>query len=217
MKIHKEGYVIILVSVIGLLGINLLSFLLLKVPIINYSLTAISVVFLGLIINFFRIPLRNVESNNANILAPSDGKLVVIENIYEAEYLKTECVQLSIFMSPLNVHKQWYPVNGTVEYVKYHPGKYYVAWHPKSSTENERSTIVVTTDSGEKILFRQIAGAVARRICNYAKINNKVSQSDEAGFIKFGSRIDVIIPKSATIKVNINDKIVGGKTILATI
>ena len=217
MKIHKEGYIIILVSIIGLLGINLLSFLLLKVPIINYSLTATSVVFLGLIINFFRVPLRNVESNNANILAPSDGKLVVIENIYEAEYLKTECVQLSIFMSPLNVHKQWYPVNGTVEYVKYHPGKYYVAWHPKSSTENERSTIVVTTDSGEKILFRQIAGAVARRICNYAKINNKVSQSDEAGFIKFGSRIDVIIPKSATIKVNINDKIVGGKTILATI
>ncbi len=217
MKIHKEGYIIILVSIIGLLGINLLSFLLLKVSIINYSLTAISVVFLGLIINFFRVPLRNVESNNANILAPSDGKLVAIENIYEAEYLKTECVQLSIFMSPLNVHKQWYPVNGTVEYVKYHPGKYYVAWHPKSSTENERSTIVVTTDSGEKILFRQIAGAVARRICNYAKINNKVSQSDEAGFIKFGSRIDVIIPKSATIKVNINDKIVGGKTILATI
>jgi len=217
MKIHKEGYLIILSSIIILSGINFILFSLINLPIITYSLLFISTIFFGLILNFFRVPVRKIEINNDHILAPSDGKLVVIENIYEAEYLNTECIQLSIFMSPLNVHKQWYPINGTIEYVKYHPGKYYVAWHPKSSTENERSTIVIASNKGEKVLFRQIAGAVARRICNYSSVNNKVSQSDEAGFIKFGSRIDVLIPKSASIKVNINDKIIGGQTILATI
>jgi phosphatidylserine decarboxylase len=140
-----------------------------------------------------------------------------MEEVNESEYLNEQCIQLSIFMSPLNVHKQWYPINGKVEYTKYHPGKYLVAWHPKSSTENERSTIVVKSENGSKILFRQIAGAVARRICNYATQGSSVTQQDEAGFIKFGSRIDVFIPKSASIKVKINDKIIGGKTILATI
>ena len=150
-----------------------------------------------------------------DIIAPSDGKLVVNEEVFENEFLKEDCVQLSIFMSPLNVHKQWYPVNGKIIYSKNHPGKYLVAWHPKSSIENERSTIVIETENSQKILFRQIAGAVARRICNYAKEGQSVDQNMEAGFIKFGSRIDVFIPKSATIKVNLNDLIIGGKTILA--
>ena len=120
-------------------------------------------------------------------------------------------------MSPLNVHKQWFPINGKVEYTKYHPGKYLVAWHPKSSTENERSTTVISSNNGTKILFRQIAGAVARRICNYANLGQTITQKDEAGFIKFGSRVDVFVPINATIKVKIGDKIIGGQTILATI
>jgi phosphatidylserine decarboxylase len=141
--------------------------------------------------------------------------LVVIENVNENEFLKEECTQLSIFMSPLNVHKQWYPTNGKVIYSEYHPGKYLVAWHPKSSTDNERTTIVIESKDGTKVLYRQIAGAVARRICNYALKGNKVDQNMEAGFIKFGSRIDVYIPKKANIKVKIDDIITGGKTILA--
>jgi len=217
MKIHKEGHLIILTTTLLLSTFNVLLFYLITVSFINYSLLFISIIFFGLILNFFRVPNRKVLINDNHILAPSDGKLVVIENIYESEYLKNDSIQLSIFMSPLNVHKQWYPVNGSIEYVKYHPGKYLVAWHPKSSSENERSTIVITTTKGEKILFRQIAGAVARRICNYSIVSKKVNQSNEAGFIKFGSRIDIIIPKTASIKVNINDKIIGGKTILATI
>ncbi len=217
MKIHKEGHIIILTATILLAIINILFFYLIQLPLVNYILLFISIVFWALIIYFFRVPNRKVLINDNHIIAPSDGKLVVMENIHESEYLNTDSIQLSIFMSPLNVHKQWYPANGSIEYVKYHPGKYLVAWHPKSSTENERSTIVIRTSKGEKILFRQIAGAVARRICNYSTTNKNVTQSDEAGFIKFGSRIDVIIPKTASIKVKINDKIIGGETILATI
>ena len=167
------------------------------------------------ILNFFRNPIRNASINDNHVIAPSDGKLVVMEEVYESEILKTNCIQLSIFMSPLNVHKQWYPINGTVSYSKYHPGKYLVAWHPKSSTENERTSIVIDGKNNTKILYRQIAGAVARRICNYAKENTKVTQSNEAVFIKFGSRIDVFVPKNAKIKVKIGDIITGCETILA--
>ena len=141
----------------------------------------------------------------------------MVEDVFENEFLKEDCTQLSIFMSPLNVHKQWYPVNGKIIYSKNHKGKYLVAWHPKSSLENERSTIVIETEERNKILFRQIAGAVARRICNYSKEGVIVNQKMEAGFIKFGSRIDVFIPKKAKIKVSLNDIIIGGKTILAEI
>jgi phosphatidylserine decarboxylase len=167
------------------------------------------------VLHFFRDPIRNIHINDNHIIAPSDGKLVVIENVKEDEFLKEECTQLSIFMSPLNVHKQWYPSNGKIIYSKYHPGKYLVAWHPKSSTENERTSIVINTKKNNNILYRQIAGAVARRICNYANEGIEVDQTMEAGFIKFGSRIDVFVPKSAKIKVAINDIIVGGKTVLA--
>ena len=215
MKIHKEGYVTIIIAFAFLIIINLLSYLLIPYLIIKVVLVLISLLFFYLILHFFREPERNVLVNNKHIIAPSDGKLVVNEVVFENEFLKEDCIQLSIFMSPLNVHKQWYPVNGKIIYSKYHPGKYLVAWHPKSSTENERSTIVVETENSEKILFRQIAGAVARRICNYAKEGQIINQKMEAGFIKFGSRIDVFVPKSATIKVNLNDIIIGGETILA--
>lgn len=171
--------------------------------------------FFYLILHFFRNPIRDVKINNRHIIAPSDGKLVVLEEVFENEFLKEDCTQLSIFMSPLNVHKQWYPVNGEVIYSEDHDGKYLVAWHPKSSTENERSTIVIKTEANQKILFRQIAGAVARRICNYSSKGDKVDQNMEAGFIKFGSRIDVFIPKESKIKVSLNDIIIGGETILA--
>ena len=217
MRLHKEGTKIIIYAVLLLSAINLAFFQFLDVPFLNYTLLSISVVLLVLVLNFFRVPLRKVTINDKNILAPSDGKLVVIEQVQENEYLKEKCIQLSIFMSPLNVHKQWFPINGKVEYTKYHPGKYLVAWHPKSSTENERSTTVISSNNGTKILFRQIAGAVARRICNYANLGQTITQKDEAGFIKFGSRVDVFVPINATIKVKIGDKIIGGQTILATI
>ena len=217
MRLHKEGTKIIIYTVLLLSAINLAFFQFVDVPFLNYNLLSISVVLLVLVLNFFRVPLRKVTINDKNILAPSDGKLVVIEQVQENEYLKEKCIQLSIFMSPLNVHKQWFPINGKVEYTKYHPGKYLVAWHPKSSTENERSTTVISSNNGTKILFRQIAGAVARRICNYANLGQTITQKDEAGFIKFGSRVDVFVPINATIKVKIGDKIIGGQTILATI
>ena len=217
MKLHKEGFKIIISAVILLSLVNLTFIYFIDIPLLCYLIVIVSLVFFLLILNFFRVPLRKVAIDNKHILAPSDGKLVVMEEVDETEYLNEKCIQLSIFMSPLNVHKQWYPINGIIEYTKYHPGKYLVAWHPKSSTENERSTIVVKSENGTKILFRQIAGAVARRICNYAKQGKTVTQEDEAGFIKFGSRIDVFIPLSASIQVKINDKIIGGKTILATI
>ncbi len=215
MRIHKEGYTTIIIAIAFLTIINVISFKLIPFLLIHVFILLISLVFFYLILHFFRNPERKVLVSNKYIMAPSDGKLVVNEEVFENEFLKEDCVQLSIFMSPLNVHKQWYPVNGKIIYSKNHPGKYLVAWHPKSSTENERSTIVIETENSQKILFRQIAGAVARRICNYAKEGQTVDQNMEAGFIKFGSRIDVFIPKSAKIKVNLNDLIIGGKTILA--
>ena len=217
MKIHKEGYSTILIA-LALIGlINFLSFNYLPYILIKISALLVSLIFFYLILHFFRNPTRDVKINNKHIIAPSDGKLVVVEEVFENEFLKEDCTQLSIFMSPLNVHKQWYPVNGEVIYSKNHDGKYLVAWHPKSSLENERSTIVIQTKENQKILFRQIAGAVARRICNYSSKGDKVDQNMEAGFIKFGSRIDVFIPKSSKIKVSLNDIIIGGETVLAAV
>jgi phosphatidylserine decarboxylase len=216
MKIHREGYATIAIVLIFLSLINSLAYYFNPIWIINIIISVLSFVFFYLILHFFRNPERDIAINDKHILAPSDGKLVVIENVFEDEYLKEECTQLSIFMSPLNVHKQWYPTNGKVIYSQYHPGKYLVAWNPKSSTENERTSIVIQSNN-HRILYRQIAGAVARRICNYAKQDDIVDQSLEAGFIKFGSRIDVLVPKSAEIKVKLDDIIVGGKTILAII
>ena len=215
MKIHKEGYTTILIMMAFIGFINYLNFNFIILLIVQVFLLLISLVFFYLILHFFRNPIRNVQISDQHIIAPSDGKLVVKEEVFENEFLKEECIQLSIFMSPLNVHKQWYPVNGEIIYSKNHDGKYLVAWHPKSSIENERSTIVIETKNKKKLLYRQIAGAVARRICNYANVGEEVNQNMEAGFIKFGSRIDVFIPKNAKIKVKLNDIIIGGETVLA--
>jgi len=216
VKIHKEGYTIILVTFAVLVCINALVYFLTSSWLwLFYLLTAISIVFFFLIVQFFRIPKRNPIVDGNKIIAPSDGKIVVIEEIIEQEYFNDKRIQLSIFMSPLNVHAQWYPIPGIVNYFKYHPGKYLVAWHPKSSTENERSTIVIKKDAGQEVMFRQIAGAVARRIICYAKEGDQAVQGENCGFIKFGSRIDVILPLDAKILVDLNTKTVGSETVLA--
>ncbi len=216
MKIHKEGHIIILVSFLLLSAIC--GALLYFIPWIWLSgfLTLAGAVFFYLIVSFFRVPKRNITLYDNKILAPSDGKVVVIEEVMENEYLKTKCRQISIFMSPLNVHCQWYPINGIVKYFKYHPGLYLVAWHPKSSTDNERTTIVVEDKQGRQILFRQVAGAVARRIVFFGKEGEEAAQNKEAGFIKFGSRIDVYVPLDATIEVNLEQLVTGNQTVLAT-
>lgn len=175
----------------------------------------LSVIFFFLIVQFFRVPTRMVTLDETRVVAPCDGKVVVIEEVVESEYFQGPRRQISIFMSPLNVHVNWNPISGVVQYFKYHPGLYLVAWHPKSSTDNERTTTVIRTSQGVEILFRQIAGAVARRIRWYVKEGDVVKQSTQMGFIKFGSRVDVFVPLDAEIKVNLNDKTIGSVTILA--
>lgn len=194
MYLHREGSKIIFTSILLFGGMALLAgYLCSFAGLIFYLILAFCIVMLYLVIQFFRVPRRNFSKNDRHVISPADGKLVVIERIIENEYFKDERIQLSVFMSPLNVHVNWYPVSGKVVYVKYHPGKYLVAWDPKSSTENERTTVVI--DNGnEKIMVRQIAGAVARRIVCYSKEGDVVEQGHELGFIKFGSRVDIILP-----------------------
>lgn len=176
-----------------------------------------SIVIFFLVVQFFRVPTRVVRKSDREIVAPCDGKVVVIEEVVETEYFKGPRRQISIFMSPLNVHVNWNPISGVIQYFKYHPGLYLVAWHPKSSTENERTTVVIRTIEGVEVLFRQIAGAAARRIRWYVKEGDKVEQSTEMGFIKFGSRVDLFIPLDAEVNVNLQDKTVGSVTVLATL
>jgi phosphatidylserine decarboxylase len=216
MKIHNEGFKIITFFFLLLAGLDFVLVYFIPIVWIWSILVGASVIFFYLIVSFFRVPKRTVTIDGNKILAPSDGKVVVIEEVQETEYLNDKYTQISIFMSPLNVHCQWYPINGIVKYFKYHPGKYLVAWHPKSSTENERTTIVVEDKEGRQILFRQIAGAVARRIVYFGKEGEEVRQDKEAGFIKFGSRIDVFIPLKSTINVKIDQNVVGSQTVLAT-
>lgn len=216
MKIHNEGFKIITFFFLLLAGLDFVLIYFIPIAWIWSILVGASVIFFYLIVSFFRVPKRTVTIDGNKILAPSDGKVVVIEEVQETEYLNDRYTQISIFMSPLNVHCQWYPINGIVKYFKYHPGKYLVAWHPKSSTENERTTIVVEDKEGRQILFRQIAGAVARRIVYFGKEGEEARQDKEAGFIKFGSRIDVFIPLKSTINVKINQNVVGSQTVLAT-
>ena len=183
---------------------------------IVYIASGLAVVFFFLVAQFFRVPKRSINNIEGKIICPSDGKVVVIEKVHEPEYFKDERIQVSIFMSPLNVHVQWTPMAGLVRYAVYHTGKYLVAWHPKSSTENERTTLVVESDRGE-VLFRQVAGAVARRIRFYIQPGDMVKSGDEVGFIKFGSRIDVFLPLDAEIQVNLDQKVQGRETLLATL
>ncbi|SFT51826.1 phosphatidylserine decarboxylase [Lishizhenia tianjinensis] len=215
MKLHREGYLIILIGVLILGAIHVGNYFLLQATgwdWLYYLLTLGEVVMLYLIVQFFRVPNRTVNAEDLDIVCPADGKVVVIEEVEETEYFKDKRIQVSIFMSPLNVHANWNPIKGIVKYVKYHPGLFLVAWHPKSSTDNERSTFVVQHENGKEVLFRQIAGAVARRICYYAKEGDKVDQGTEFGFIKFGSRIDLFLPLDAKVDVKIGDVVKGKLT-----
>jgi phosphatidylserine decarboxylase len=169
-----------------------------------------------LVLNFFRNPRRNTVLNTDHILAPADGKVVVIEEVEENEFFKEKRRQISIFMSPLNVHVTRYPISGRIVYSRYHPGKFMVAWHPKSSEENERTTIVIENDAVGKIMYRQIAGAVAKRIVNYAKTDHAAVQGADAGFIKFGSRIDILVPLNMKVHVGLNEKTIGGETVIVS-
>lgn len=216
MSIHREGYRIIAYFFLGLAA--LCTFFFLVLPLIAaLLLLAAAVIFFGLILYFFRHPKRILpQPGDQLIYAPADGKVVVIEQTEESEYFQDKRRQISIFMSPLNVHVNRVPISGKVDYYQYHPGKYLVAWHPKSSTENERATLVIQGKKGP-VLIRQIAGAVARRICTYPLEGSSVVQGEQLGFIKFGSRVDVFLPTSAEIKVNIGDQVVGGRTVLAVL
>jgi len=216
MRLHKEGYTIMAIAAIILILINVGIHLLLPegywIP--RIALIASIFIFI-LIVQFFRVPSRVVSKSESQVIAPCDGKVVVIEEVVESEYFKGPRRQISIFMSPVNVHVNWNPVSGIIKYFKYHPGLYLVAWHPKSSTENERTTVVTETSAGVEVLFRQIAGAAARRIRWYVKEGDQVEQGTEMGFIKFGSRVDIFLPLDAEIKVNLQDKTVGSITVLA--
>ncbi len=212
---HKEGFKIILVAALILvISIFLLDNYVSNFWIQKFLMIALIVLFV-LVLQFFRNPKRNTIIDDNCIIAPADGKIVVIEEVVENEYFKDKRRQISIFMSPLNVHVTRYPLSGKVLYSKYHSGKYLVAWHPKSSEENERTTIVVDNKTVGKILYRQIAGAVARRIVNYAKVDQNVVQGTDAGFIKFGSRLDIFVPLDMKIEVNLDQKTRGGETIIA--
>lgn len=212
---HKEGQKIVLITFF-LVGITVLvSQLYVNISWLRWILQIGALLVLVLILQFFRNPKRHAKHNFDEILSPVDGKVVVIEEVEETEYFKGKRRQVSIFMSPINVHVTRYPASGIVTFSKYHPGKYLVAWHPKSSTENERTTVVIRTPKFGEILYRQIAGALARRIINYAEEGESVHQGDDAGFIKFGSRVDLFLPLDCAVTVKLNQKVVGAKTCIA--
>lgn len=216
MTIHREGRTLLFVLLLILFGLNCaIAYFFPSQSMVQNIFIAASIIFYLLILQFFRIPIFPIEKNEKHVLAPADGKVVVIEETEETEYLKGRRKQISIFMSPVNVHVNRMPVGGIISFFTYHPGKYLVAWHPKSSTENERTTVVVKRKDGVEILFRQIAGALARRIKCYVHQNQSLEQGEEFGFIKFGSRVDVFLPLNAKITVKIGDFTKGGKTILA--
>ena len=214
---HKEGGKIILIATSLTVIIFLLSHKFVTILWLEKAIQIITLILLIVVLQFFRNPKRFVDQNEKHIIAPVDGKVVVIEEVYEEEYFKDKRLQVSIFMSPINVHVTRYAASGKINFSKYHPGKFLVAWHPKASTENERTTIVIETKEFGEILYRQIAGALAKRIVNYAKEGTQVNQGDDAGFIKFGSRVDLFLPLGTKINVSLNQKAVGGKTIIALI
>lgn len=218
MSIHKEGFKILAICLVIILMLNILvGVLWTEEHILRWTFLIASLLMYVFVLYFFRLPSRNIEPDPALIFAPADGKVVVIEETFEKEYFKDNRLQVSIFMSPFNMHSNKYPVSGHVRYVEYHPGNYMVAWHPKSSELNERSTIVIETEQGSQILVRQIAGAVARRIVTYAKEGQDVKQGDELGFIKFGSRVDIFLPVGTDIEIPILHQVKANKSILAKI
>lgn len=215
MTIHREGKKLILTGALVLAGVIAIFVLLIPNLWLKLLILLPLVVIFSLMLWFFRIPLRNLPPDDNFLIAPADGKIVVIEKTNELEYFKDSRIQISIFMSPLNVHQNVYPISGEVSYTKYHEGKYLVAWHPKSSIENERATVVVKSKQGVEILFRQIAGAVARRICCYARKGDNAIKGEEFGFIKFGSRVDIFLPLDTKITCAVGDVCKGKQTVLA--
>lgn len=217
MTIHKEGYPSIALAIIFLSLLNLLFYYTMESwAVVRYILLGLSTVFFLLIVYFFRSPGFKINVIENAVVSPADGTVVAIEEIDETEYFNDKRVQISVFMSPLNVHINRYPISGKVNYFQHHHGHFHVAWHPKSSQENERTSTVVQHKSGMEILFKQIAGAVARRIVSYADVPSEVLQGSQCGFIKFGSRVDVLLPVDTKIKVEIGEKVKGGKSVLAT-
>lgn len=217
IRLHREGTATIVIALLVLSGLNLLADqFLADYCYIRSGIFIVSLVLLYIILQFFRNPRRNTVQHTQHVIAPADGKVVVIEETEEPEFFKGKRLQVSIFMSPFNVHVNRYPVSGSVVYSKYHPGLYLVAWHPKSSTENERTTVVVETPAKQQVLFRQIAGALARRIVCYAKVGDRATQGGEMGFIKFGSRVDIFLPLGTNVNVELNQKVRGGETVVAS-
>ncbi|MBT8266048.1 MAG: phosphatidylserine decarboxylase family protein [Bacteroidia bacterium] len=212
---HREGHKIIFATLVFIVASFLLIDGFVGLPWLQMVLQITLLIFFILILQFFRNPKRNTLLNDIQVVSPVDGKVVVIEEVEENEYFKEKRIQVSVFMSPINVHVTRYPIGGKVVFSKYHPGKYLVAWHPKASVENERTTVVVENESYGQVLHRQIAGALAKRIINYAKEGELVQQGSESGFIKFGSRVDLFLPVDTQIKVKLNQKVRGGETVIA--
>lgn len=218
MTIHREGYKSIAIATLIFGAINLAIFWFLpELPLwLSCAIFFITLIFYVLVVSFFRIPSRKLTIQNNEIIAPADGKVVVIEEVFDTEYFNTKCLQISVFMSPLNVHVNRCPLSGEVVYSQYHKGKYLVAWHPKSSTDNERHSVVIRKNNYE-VLVKQIAGMLAKRIVNYLEVGQKINQGQELGFIKFGSRVDLLLPPGVTVKVKLNQTVQGGVTVLATL
>ncbi len=214
---HREGHNIILIFLFAVIVDILLLEYILDDGFIKITIQTISIIILLLVLQFFRNPVRNTIINEKHIISPVDGKIVNIEKVFEKEYFKDDRIQISIFMSPLNVHVTRYPMSGKVNYSKYHPGKYLVAWHPKSSEKNERTTIVLENKNFGEILYRQIAGAIARRIVNYAVVDQNVTQGKDAGFIKFGSRVDLFLPIGSNLNVELGQHVRGGEDVISII
>lgn len=213
---HKEGSKIILIALFIAVITILAADYLVQINWLKTTIQVVVLLFLILVLQFFRNPKRELEISDHKIVAPVDGKVVVIEEVFEPEYFNEKRLMVSIFMSPINVHVTRYALNGVVKYSKYHPGKYLVAWHPKASEENERTTVVIDNPVFGEVMYRQIAGALAKRIVNYAKPSMSVIQGSDAGFIKFGSRVDLYLPIGTKVDVVLNQKAVGNKTIIAT-
>jgi phosphatidylserine decarboxylase len=212
---HKEGYKIIFATFVFVVISIILTDKFISIKWLQTTFITIALIFLLLILQFFRNPKRKTSLNDNRILSPVDGKVVVIEEVFESEFFKDKRLQVSVFMSPINVHVTRHPISGSVVFSKYHPGKYLVAWHPKASEENERTTVVVENNVYGKILYRQIAGALAKRIVNYCKVDDVVTQGSDSGFIKFGSRVDLFLPIDTNLKVKLNQKVRGGESIIA--
>ena len=216
MKIHKAGYTLLFKAFVLFAFINVLVYAFIPNIIVFRAVLIVSGILYLLMVNFFRFPNRHIVMKDNTILAPADGKIVVVEETFEPEYLKKQCIQVSIFMNIFNVHINWFPINGIIKFFNYHQGRYMAAYLPKSSTENERTTIAIEATNGQEIVMRQIAGAMAKRIVSYAPVGGKARQNEHAGFIKFGSRVDLYLPLGTKIDVKLGQKVTGSQTLIGT-